>query len=363
MNINDKIDSVFSKEFRLKSPSIDTKIGERHQQTKHKNKNNVFVPIQEVEPNSMNNSKVQINTDNQIEMKQMNKRLSLRLDNTFYNEFLEKIKAEEKKGVITILPNNTNNIMTHNSITNQHNNHIHIKGRNHNKPGMMKKEKSQGNIHNKNYLLFQQNQNNNLQNSMNQLNGSLKSNNTLKEEDQPDSTISKNYKLSMDSSPGKLEVYKEQQQYHNSINPRGTNFIQIHAVSSKGKKPKESISTSQLTPVEKIKTHKKPTKKISSKFAFGFSTYSISNPSHFNIINNHKKKLSQEYIIDKVMAFSKIGKDHHYEERKESNPQNIINNIIFSNPNTKVKAYKDENDRLVTQSSKAQKKRSRFCCL
>ena len=334
MSINDKIDSVFSKEYHLKTPSLNSRNYDPKRFLKTKN----IDPSKQILP-----TKTECETHKLIRtnLKKSSKRLSLeQQDGNFYTEFLNKMKEEAKNEIITILPCDENadkSPMTHNN--HHHSNHTKMRGSHCIKPGMMKKEKSQGNFRNKNMLLFLANQStspqqNHSSSNMNPLIDSIKSDKTLKEEKEMESNISKkNYIKDI---------------FNNSINPKG---ISSGILNNKPKRNRESTKTSNILFIDnKCKLQKKSTNKNINNI------YTIENASNFDIIKERKQQL---LIQDNVVSFTNFAE--YPNKGNESDSKNIINNIIFT-PN-KCDTRKI-NDVVFHQGSfgNNNKKPSVFCC-
>ena len=308
MSINDKIDSVFAKEYLFKSPNLNARNFDPRRFLKNKNgdSSKQILPTRTEE---------ETNKINRTNLKKSSKRLSLEQDGNFYTEFLNNLKEDVKNEIITILPceeEKEKTTMTHNNQPHHHSNHTKTRGSHSIKPGMMKKEKSQGNFRNKNFLLFLSNQNTSPQQSnsstnMNPLINSIKSNKTLKEEKGMESNIShKNYMKEIIT---------------NSINPKGINS---GIIKEKPKRNRESTKTSNILLIDnKCKLQKRPSKKISNKNLI--DVYMIENASNFDIIKENKPQL---LIQDNVVSFTKYA--IYPNKGNEEDPKNIINNIIFS---------------------------------
>lgn len=344
MSINDKIDSVFSKEYHFKSPSLNARNCDPRRFLKNKNgdTSKFILPTKtEAENNKLNRTN----------LKKSSKRLSLeQQDGNFYTEFLNKMKEEVKNEVITILPcdeGSDKSPMTHNNQSHHHSNHTKMRGSHSIKPGMMKKEKSQGNFRNKNYLLFLSNQGTspqqaNSSTNMNPLITSIKNNQTLKEERAMESNISnKNYMKDI---------------INNSINPKGIS-INSGILGNKPKRNRESTKTSNILLIDnKCKLQKKPSKKISIKTLM--NVYTIENASNFNIIKENKPKI---LIQDNVASFTNYA--IYPNKGNEEDPKNIINNIIFSPDKCDTRKMMS-NEVVFHQGSfgNNNKKPSVFCC-
>ena len=387
--INDKIDNVFSKECRLKSPSLNAKHIDIRKKSQNKNDILKIYPNENELSTSANNS----NMNNNI--KTNKKRLSVEQDNNFYTEFLEKMKAEEND-VITIFPcdnNPNNNANSYNPQPNHgqhhskepgtHNGSGKTKGSHGMKPGMMKKEKSQGNFYNnKKLLLFLGGQNPPTSSPSNSgmMGASIKSNKTLIEDKSKGSNISnKNYIGLINGPKGdKLVINPHENINNNNINPKGITLTNpsnhIPSSSTKTKKARES-KISQILVLDKSKFHnKQPTTKFSTRI-LNWANFEVVTNTQFDILQTekelcHKRGISEQLFVDNVIAFTKFGviSNKPFEERKDSNPKNIINNIIFNNhTNGKMKKNTKNdinNDIIIKQASlnTNNKKPSVFCC-
>lgn len=388
--INDKIDNIFAKECRFKSPSLNAKHLEIRKKSQNKKEDLLKILPNE---NGLNISANNSNTSNN-NSKTNKKRLSVGQDNNFYTEFLEKMKAEEND-VITIIPcdnKQINNVNPYNLQPNHgqhhfkeagtHNGSSKSRGSHNMRPGMMKKEKSQGNLYNnKKYLLFLGGQNPQAAspNISGMMGASIKSNKTLLEDQSKGSNISnKNYMGLINGSNGdKLLVNKHENINNSNINPKGitlNNSSNHISSSTKTKKARES-KTSQILVVDKSKFHnKQPNTKFSTRLLNSPNLEVVSN-TQFDILQTenelcHKRGINDQLLIDNVIAFTNFGviTNKPFEERKDSNPKNIINNIIFNNhTNEKMKnnTKNDINsDIIIKQASlnTSNKKPSVFCC-
>lgn len=330
MSINAKIDSVFSKEYHLKTPSLNSRNYDPRRFLKTKN----IDPSKQILPTKTESENHKLTRTN---LKKSSKRLSLeQQDGNFYTEFLNKMKEEAKQEIINILPCDESadkSPMTHNN--HHHSNHTKMRGSHCIKPGMLKKEKSQGNFRNKNNLLFLLNQSSSPQqnqssSNMNPLIASIKREKTLKEEKSMESNISnKNYIKDI---------------INNSINPK-------RILNNKPKRNRESTKTSNILLIDsKCKLHKKQTNKNI------INVYTIQNVSNFDIMKETKPRM---LIQDNVVSFTNFAE--YPSKGNESDSKNIINNIIFT-PN-KCDSRKI-NDVVFHQGSfgNNNKKPSVFCC-